>query len=125
MEGWTALQSPAHWSSAATARPGSSPHRIGCSRLHQPGELTPVGIHDGYLYVITESSKVRSKLVYDRPTPNSRLTFCNLTELPSSERLHNEMWLHRFDVISLDLSCLGAIIRKYTIGFVSAYACSL
>ena len=41
----------------------------------------------------------------------------------SSERLHNQMWLRRFDVFCY-LSCLVAII--YVVnhkGFVSVYAC--
>ena len=49
---------------------------------------------------------------------NGRPPFCNLRVSPSSELLHNQMWLHRFDVI-WNLSCLGAIICDVnTIGFV-------
>ena len=123
MAGWTELPSPAHGPSAATARPGSSLHRIGC-RLHEPGELTPVVIHDGYFYVITESSKVRSELVYDWPTSNGRLPFCNqychLANDCTTKYGCIGLMLFRY------LSCQGAIICDInTIGIVSVYACSL
>ena len=42
---------------------------------------------------------------------------------PSGERLHNQMWLHRFYVISLSTIYLGAITCDInTIGFVSVSA---
>ena len=42
---------------------------------------------------------------------------------PSSERLHSQIWLHRFVVISLCIISLGAIICDInTIGFVSVSA---
>ena len=31
------------------------------------------------------------------------ISVCNYRVSPSSERLHNQMWLHRFDIISLSI----------------------
>ena len=50
--------------------------------------------------------------------------FVILRVSPSRERLHSEMWMHRFHVISLSIICLGTLICDInTIGFVSVYRC--
>ena len=55
-----------------------------------------------------------------------RPPFGNLTLWSTGERLHSQMWMHRFGIISLSIICLGAIICDLnTMGFVSACACSI
>ena len=50
-------------------------------------------------------------------------SFCNWRVSPSSKRLHRQMWLHRFDCISLSSICLRTILRDInTLKFVSVSA---
>ena len=72
----------------------------GCSQWHagRPPDYTR------HLYECPGAClKITSELVYDGATSLGRPPYCNLRVSPSSERLHNQIWLHRFDVISLSI----------------------
>ena len=72
----------------------------------------------------TPFSIITPELVYDRPTSHGRPPFCYLTVSKSSERLHNQMWLHRLDVISLSIMS-GRNNMRYIYILNNIYMCAL
>ena len=99
-----------------------------CANVERPSRVSvrvPEVVSSSFIAKTKQSSicAIKSELVYDSGTSLGHPPFCKRRVSPSSERLHNQMRLHRFDIISLSVVCLGTIICDInTIGFVSVYA---
>ena len=88
-----------------------------------PGELIELHLCSRVLVTRFWHFLALPELVYDWATSHGRLPFCDLSVSPSSEWLHDQMWLHWFDIILLSIiSGHNKMRYKYYIGFVSVIA---